>query len=273
MTSQEAVDWHGFYRRLIANPQSVVSAADILTLQQTVGNRTVNRLLANREHQHSLIGQTGADIIQRNGGIDKSTINKVREELKGSSNEHLVKDIGDGLSHNDARDILIENFSERSDFTYVPASLPPFQHRGSCYTLSLEFCQIASKLGIPSQVSQKVGPIYINGAHKIIGKDVNGNVNNGTGWFFPDGHVVANCGGTEVDVLFHGSDLQYAQLERKQYEGIGTKEKPFRPYYWTGGGMAIYKVKPNFVTPSNYFTTDASKKLMTREEFEAYKAL
>lgn len=197
---------------------------------------------------NSLSSKNGSarNIIQR-----KKSVSKVRRSLKISGHEHLMEGIEESQSQGKKFDLLVKNFSNRTDWTYTGGA-KLWAHGGNCQSICQEFITIANDLGIECKLKPygKHGHgIFIEGQHPAVGLNTTGNVDGGQHWFFSHGHAVVETKMYgEADILFKDAKLSYTFAKRHLVEG---------ETYWDAEKIRIYQGGEG--DPSRDYTTNVEE--------------
>jgi len=238
--------------RQVAN-HSEADESEGLNIQRRVekGKAALNSLSSKNE--------SARNIIQR-----KRSVSKVRRSLKISGHEHLMEGIEESQSQGKKFDLLVKNFSNRTDWKYTGGAFT-WKHGGNCQSICQEFIIIANDLGIECELKPygKHGHgIFIKGQHPAVGLKTDGNVNGGEHWFFSHGHAVVETKMYgEADILFKDAKLDYTFAKRHDVKGETS---------WDAEGIQIWQGGEG--DPSREFTFDREEYLRGRRERREKKA-
>jgi len=226
---------------------SEADESDGLNIQRRMekGKAALNSLSSKNE--------SARNIIQR-----KKSVSKVRRLLKVSGHEHLMEGIEESQSQGKRFDLLVKNFSNRTDWKYTGGA-HTWAHGGNCQSICQEFITIANDLGIECKLKpygMHGHGIFIEGQHPAVGLNTTGNVDGGQHWFFSHGHAVVETKDYgEADILFKDAKLSYTFAKRHLVEG---------ETYWDAEKIRIYQGGEG--DPSRDFTTNVEEYRQYRRE-------
>ena len=179
---------------------------------------------------------------------------RIKSWIASNGHAHLLKDIDESMNEAAIIGQLIENFFNRSDFTYDFSAIATFEGRGDCSTLSNEFVKICKEVFQIEGMSTdggKEGYLIVGGGKIVHNKQVTGNIDSGKHWYF-DSHTWALWKGKPIDVLF-------GQLGIKDHQA-GIKDTPKDGGVEFEGGSFPFWIKEEQTDFDKYTTKPELKK-------------
>lgn len=251
MAQMEEPDWLALQHAL--EDPSVVTRAGIVALQETAGNRAVQRFVGRRPGSADSYLDGGTAPVQRKDG-DQDRIAVFKRAHPG--HDHVLAGFSDEMSETEVVGKLLENFFERTDFDYNFSARSGFGHNGDCGTLVNEFITIARECFQIEMTSHKEDAGYfVPSNQRIVHKEERrGNID-GRHWYF-ENHVWAIWQGKPIDVLFgqFGVVSHMAGVKGVYKDGSVKYE----------AGDFVFFAKQGATSEFDRYTSDPRQKLILR---------
>ena len=199
--------------------------------------------LAREEIERRMLGTPYADATPKERNL---RLVQYKEQNPGYA--FLVDEMDGTMSEAQVLSQLVDNFFDRTDFTYTFNASSPFKGVGDCQTLRNEYIQVArDALGIALDRGDTDTPAYVKGGGRIIDKNgLTGNVDNGSHWLF-ENHHWAVWKGTPIDILYGLYGALKASVPAQSVE-----DEPL--LYYKSGKTRIYVARKRW--PGNSYTLD-----------------